>query len=293
MKKSLIGISILALTFFLGYLTVPSFRTEMKAFEVEVIGIQNEIPHRNDVQTKKSEFVPEFIGLPDFEDLENVETEGKLIEILDDRIYRQSEVVAKSGEKWLVFEQDGDHRLKESTASVRKLKSVSWAGDEQDARLTFSGGGNPMIAVKNIPGLKSGKVITLFQMPGSKEVSEDQHQEQEMVNGFTREFKLNETIYILRVSKGVMKDGVQVGVLVLESNGLKQVIKQTNQTISDEKYIVGSLLWAGDLDGDGKLDLYFDRYNEAGATATELHLSSSAKSGELVKLVASFLIAGC
>ena len=289
----MIGISILAITFFLGYLTVPSFRSEMKAFEVEVIDVQNETLQPKDVQTKKSEFVPEFIDLPSFEEFENVETKGKLIEILDDRIYRQSEVVAKSGEKWLVFEQDGDHRLKDSTASVKKLKSVSWPGDEQDARLTFSGGGNPMIAVKDIPGLKPGKINTLFYSSLGKEVSDNEHKEREMVDGFNREFKLNDTIFILRVSKGLTKDEVKVGVLVLESNGLKQVIKQTNQVISDEEYIVGSLLWAGDLDGDGKLDMYFDEFNEKGYTGTELHLSSLAKSGKLVKLAASFGMAGC
>ena len=74
---------------------------------------------------------------------------------------------------------------------------------------------------------------------------------------------------------------------------MSQVIKQTYHVPSDERDIVGSLLWAGDLDGDGKLDLYFDEFNEKGFTATELHLSSLAKSGELVKLAASFGMAGC
>jgi hypothetical protein len=57
---------------------------------------------------------------------------------------------------------------------------------------------------------------------------------------------------------------------------------------------VGSLLWVGDLDRDGKLDLYMDFYGyEKGGYGSGLFLSSEAEKGELVKQVADFSASGC
>ncbi len=293
MKRSLIGLCILAITLSFSYLTVLTLQYKMRFFDVEVINSQKAEQVR-DIRTKESDFVPEFSGLPNFNDIDNALPKGKLIDILDDGIYRRSDVVAGSGEKWLVlFEQNGIYSLKASTASVKNLKSISWPGDEKDARLTFSGAGSRTIAVKDIPGLTPGKVITLSHNPLWKELSDGELQDIEMDDDFKREFDLNDVKYILRVSKGLTKDGTQVAVLVLESNGVSQIIKQTYHVPSNDSDIVGSLLWAGDMDGDGKLDLYFDEFNEKGLTATELHLSTLAKSGELVKLAASFWMPGC
>ena len=49
----------------------------------------------------------------------------------------------------------------------------------------------------------------------------------------------------------------------------------------------------GDLDNDGKLDLYFDEFNEKGYFGVSLYLSSEAEKGKLVKVVATFGTAGC
>ncbi|MFQ6008952.1 MAG: hypothetical protein ACE5K8_08395 [Candidatus Zixiibacteriota bacterium] len=54
-----------------------------------------------------------------------------------------------------------------------------------------------------------------------------------------------------------------------------------------------SLLWAGDLDRDGQLDLLLDISNHYAGRHYALYLSSEADAGDLVKPVAELIIAGC
>lgn len=53
------------------------------------------------------------------------------------------------------------------------------------------------------------------------------------------------------------------------------------------------VLWAGDLDRDGRLDLFLDLTEHYTATEPTLFLSSAAGAGELVGRVASHMTAGC
>ena len=54
-----------------------------------------------------------------------------------------------------------------------------------------------------------------------------------------------------------------------------------------------SLLWAGDLDRDGQLDLLLDILNHYAGRHYALYLSSEADAGNLVKPVAELFIHGC
>lgn len=247
----------------------------------------------------ENDFAPEFRDLPTFDELFPDESVAKvsqerLIEIFDDGIYRQDEVVAKNGESWLTLVKKPDSLyLQRTTASVKKLKTVSWPGDEPDAKLSFNVSGKPIIALKNIHGLQPGPVTTLFQRRVWQDSENSESANEELSDGYRREFFLNDNKYILRTSRGITTDGTKVAVLVLELNGISQVIVQKYHVPSDDRDIIGSLLWAGDIDRDGKLDLYLDDFNEKGAVGTELHLSSYATSINLVGLAASFGTAGC
>ncbi len=72
---------------------------------------------------------------------------------------------------------------------------------------------------------------------------------------------------------------------------LKVIHDLTNQT---ESHKIIKILWAGDLDGDGKLDLIEDCMHEiGGAYEIYLHLSSEAEDGELIKTVAETSESAC
>lgn len=54
-----------------------------------------------------------------------------------------------------------------------------------------------------------------------------------------------------------------------------------------------SLVWAGDLDGDDKLDLYVNVNQHYNVSERRLFLSSQSKNGQLVKEIAEFITTGC
>lgn len=238
-------------------------------------------------------FEPEFVGLPSFDDLDVLQKpKGRLIHLFDDAMYRESEVVAESGESWLVLAKQHDvYSLTNLTATVRKLRSISWPGDERDAKLAFKGRSNtkPILALNHFEGLSERTVETLY----SRFESGAESGGIEMSSGFDRAFVLRGTEYRLRVSTGMAVDKTPLAVLVVESGTRKQVVMQTHPGAPGDRDILGSLLWVGDLDGDSRLDLYFDQFNEKGYTHTQLHLSSFAKPGQLVGFASWFGAAGC
>jgi hypothetical protein len=53
------------------------------------------------------------------------------------------------------------------------------------------------------------------------------------------------------------------------------------------------VIWAGDIDGDDRLDVLLDTSNHSNGEDTTLYLSSLAAPGQVVKSVASFASFGC
>lgn len=278
-------------TFLCGCVVVLTFSkfSSRSIPEIDQLPLAVELPQR----PKADDFVPEFLDLPNFGDVgpEHQVEIAELIMTFDDGIYRTSEVVAKPGQSWLVLTKDGNkYSLQKSRASVKQLRSVSWPGDENDAKLAFGVKGKAIFAVRNIPELRPGDVTTVFHENPN---SESDPQTGEISDGYHHTFELGDSRYVLRVSRGLTKDGDKAAVLVLESGGVKQVIKQVPAAISPDRNIIGSLIWAGDIDHDGKLDLSVDEFNEKGATLVDLYLSTKAVRGNLVELAAGFVTAGC
>lgn len=81
--------------------------------------------------------------------------------------------------------------------------------------------------------------------------------------------------------------------LTLSENGTAQPLFVFHDDPSARDFKGLRVIWAGDLDLDGKLDLLVDVSNHDNASDTALYLSSKAKSGELVGLVAMLQTVGC
>lgn len=292
MKKMFFGIAVFISAFFIGILTAAillagsgvSDQTQLDAPQSVTVETHVNGAPKLDVPA----FTPEFTDLPDFADIEYPTSNAELIELFEmEGIYHESEVLAKTGETWIVlFEQNGKYSLKSAKAKVQNLKTVSYPGDESDVRLTFDKPGIPIFAFKNIKSIKPGPVTTLYHRPSWEEISRRNLPITSMGMGFRQEFYLGKNDYTLRVSQGRTRSGIESNVLVLESNGVSQVVARNPGDI-------GALFWVGDIDNDGKLDLLFDADNEKGYFAMFLHLSSEAEDGKLVKWVATFEFAGC
>jgi hypothetical protein len=78
---------------------------------------------------------------------------------------------------------------------------------------------------------------------------------------------------------------------VLLDDGLTtQVLHRMPRDLSDAEW---EMLWAGDLDGDGRLDLYMNLSHHYNMTHQILFLSTAAGAGDLVGRVAEFTTTGC
>jgi len=78
--------------------------------------------------------------------------------------------------------------------------------------------------------------------------------------------------------------------LVLASGNSAQILYSLKECGDDAGW---TLLWAGDLDRDGKLDLYVSVHQHYNVSERKLFLSSSVDEGQLVKEVAEFVTSGC
>jgi len=295
MKRHLSGLIIYILTMSLGLCLGWFFAGAQPVESEAVIAIEKtpttQVPAP---VAKRTPFNAEFQGLARDDEIVYPQLDNDLIDVYNtEGIYRESEVVAKSGEKWLtLFETNGRYSMKWATAKVKKTTSISYPGDEFDVHLKFDKPGSPVFSVRNLTNVKPGPITSLYLRPTEEEIDKRNLPIDSMETGFKRGFYLNEKQYTLRVSTGETRTGEPVGVLVLEHDGVEQIIDR-NYFDPDHGTIIGDLLWAGDLDNDGKLDLYFDSFNEKGAFWVGLYLSSHAEDGDLVKLVADFGTAGC
>jgi hypothetical protein len=78
--------------------------------------------------------------------------------------------------------------------------------------------------------------------------------------------------------------------LQFKHGGKTQTLFQWPGGLSDQR---GELVWAGDLDGDGKLDLVIDHSSHYNASDLTLYLSTWALPGQMVGKAAHFAIVGC
>lgn len=88
----------------------------------------------------------------------------------------------------------------------------------------------------------------------------------------------------------VQENSDQPTELVLESEGKRQVLGRWESGLVDQHC---ELVWAGDLDGDGRLDLFLDVSDHYNVWRRVLYLSSKAGEGQLVREVAAFERVGC
>lgn len=79
--------------------------------------------------------------------------------------------------------------------------------------------------------------------------------------------------------------------LTAKINGKRCKTLLTSQKMFDEAMVY--LIFAGDLDGDGIVDILLDNSNHYNATAPTLYLSKPAEKGQVVKSVGSHTSVGC
>jgi hypothetical protein len=209
--------------------------------------------------------------------------------------FHGDEVTARSGERWLgLYVSKKRSFLRPSTIRIDliedpvvDLETNKWTGKKVSISNRTD---NPIFLVRSIEGLRQGNVITVEGMP-------DRYREEGLKLEDVITLKLGETNYQLCLK------GRQIRSPYLQSetwlHNAKLVLKtgeseQTLYALRDKPVdAIWEMIWAGDLDRDGKLDLYLNLSSNYNVSQRTLFLSSHADKGRLVKKVAEFVIAGC
>lgn len=199
--------------------------------------------------------------------------------------FHGDEITAKSGERWLgLFPTPGGFEL---SPAMLKVETVLDPVIDQNPKImtgkkvSVNRARKPLFLLKRADFLRGNAVKTVFA--GT---------ENNLVNGESVDLRLDGKNYKLKV---VSDDPTPMGYVVANSKLILSTGAKSQVIFSVEVPNDGgwSLLWAGDLDGDGKLDLYMDLHNNYNSSQHRLFLSSHASRKNLVKEVAEFTSVGC
>ena len=211
---------------------------------------------------------------------------GTNIELLRVGQFHGNEVQAKSGEVWYgLFSLEDHFELREVTITVEAVNDpVSGNVDDRSGKsVAIEHAGKPLFMVKGLTAPHEGKINSVF------------FGDRFIFPGERISLKLGNNNYY---SVAAFSEAVHLVGDTRLINYTIQVVKATDfQIIAEYEaiYIDGapSIIWAGDLDCDGKLDLLMDLRDHYNVTEYTLFLSSQADEGEMVKKCAVFRSVGC
>ncbi len=230
------------------------------------------------------------------------------VQLLQPGTFHGDEVEAKSGEQWLaLYKQENNYILAPVTLKVAivrdELLDRDHGGDTRTGKEVSVENAPPeqpkenLLALLRSPLLKAGKVNTA-------EISENNDFSKGMHNFAPRQeadICLGSKQYTLHLGMSGETCELTLG------NGIKyQKIASTSQemersnTLTDmerfgcrEDDVFPTLLWAGDLDGDDRLDLLLSPNYHYNVSTLTLFLSSQAPKDKLVVMAAKFTATGC
>lgn len=188
-------------------------------------------------------------------------------------VFHSAEVAVRDGERVLVLvEKSPMHcALEEQRVRVSTVKSSpDLSGDEPGKKVSLKNESEVVQIIARVPGLVAGEVETVSASPGGPE---------------TRENPLTFTFH------GVVWRIELIGNDLVVTDGIRKQILAHN--IDKEKSPNWDLVWCGDMDHDGKVDLLYQIRGD-NFDANELALSSAARrKGELMRVVARDDHVGC
>jgi hypothetical protein len=188
------------------------------------------------------------------------------------------EIAAEPNEVWLgLYPTKDGYSLMPSTVRVDAFYDPAMGDDENvtgATRVSVQGQNAPLFLITGLDSLKAGTVKTLFsgRLP--------------LPLGSSLEFTLdNEITYSITAFGGLKSNSGSVDRKVeLVKGNRSQVIC----SFDTKNATVSYLLWAGDIDRDGQLDLLIDSICDYSTSGPALFLSSLAEDGNLLQNAAQF-----
>ena len=211
--------------------------------------------------------------------------------LLETGEFHGDEVTVVSGGGWLALLAYGSHDALEAvgievtTAPDRIIDPDE--GPFTGKKVTLEGalaGTDPVLLVHGLPHLEPRPDVLRAEIDTASWPTS-------LWTARSLRFVLPGQRYTLRVTPSDPAQPITKGSEVLLDDGLTtQVLHRMPQDPNDAEWEV---LWAGDLDGDGRLDLYMNLSHHYNMTHRMLFLSTAAGAGDLVGRVAEFTTTGC
>ena len=204
------------------------------------------------------------------------------ISLLNVGSFHKGEVNALSGERWLGLVKNGsDSAWQFFPVEIVTVQDPLLDGDGQRSGSEVKVlEGEPMFLIRGADELASKKVKTVrFNPLGPMQV------EQTPLQLSCQDCKDALSLRLIDVTG---PDG-KVSRLILEGEGMSQTIYEWPEGFDDQHC---ELIWAGDLNGDGKIDLFMNLSDHYNVNKKTLLLSSKRKGSSLVEQVAVFKTTG-
>lgn len=208
------------------------------------------------------------------------------IELLRPGQFHGHEVTAQDGELWWALVSRGDSFvLEQREIRVQAAHDVllDEEGERSGKRVEARGTGQALLLLRGVPGLRAGPVEA--QRPEPKQ----------LFPGQTCSLTVADGGWLLASGSAAVGPRPNSEFLVRDY-GLWLENPSSRQRLAAFAAVDTAppeLIWAGDLERDGKLDLIIELGNHYNVTEWVLFLSSAAGPGERVGRVASFRSAGC
>lgn len=190
----------------------------------------------------------------------------------------------KNGEKWFGLFKDGDkYQLRPTTLKVKRIKDPVL----YDLDVSTSDRSRSVFLVRDILKLQNTEIPTVID----NVTNDDNDPTDSTIKPSETKLDFNGMTYSLYVESPDNSEYPTIrSKLYLQAGETKQVLRYLQNGCNDCYW---TLLWAGDLDLDGKLDLLLDLTHHYNVEDRVLFLSSQAEEGKLVKYIADFYNVGC
>ena len=213
--------------------------------------------------------------------------------------FHAGETVARDGETWLALHSDAQATaLREVIVRARPWHDVVLDEGQEKSGVQISvaaGGATPLLLVRGA-GLRAGtidaaKVQRDTDASGASSSLPDYH-----LRFRAQDFRIHTACS--QPAMDTAKPAKRICSIVLHTPQGKQTLARMPGTLSDGAWQLGDdaapeLLFAGDLDRDGRLDLVFNLTDHYNVSRPVLLLSSAARDGDAVAEVARFESVGC